>query len=168
MPSRDLGGSDSTWTASPWGIQESGVGGLWVDAQAGRRHGRKSPSATTDKAGMRGCNWARQGQGRKYGGRRELEGAEPSGVRRDYGGREASGVDPDPHRVGGEEGGREASGVTENPRGGSHGVGGGVMFYQGNLTPRVAKGPRANETPGALTASKNRRGEDGGGRGRGE
>ena len=34
-------------------------------------------------------------------------------LRETLGGREASGVDPDTHGVGGEEGGREASGVEE-------------------------------------------------------
>ena len=41
------------------------------------------------------------------------------------GGREASGVDPDPHGVEWEERGREASGVEENPGRGRQGVGGG-------------------------------------------
>ena len=43
-----------------------------------------------------------------------------------YGGREASGVGPDPHGVEWEEGGREASGVEKNPGRVRQGVEGGV------------------------------------------
>ena len=62
-------------------------------------------------------------------GRRDWEGAEPSGVGGTFRGREASGVDPETHRVGEEEGGREASRVEENPGGGR------LESFQDNSTP---------------------------------
>ena len=96
-------------TASPWDTQESGAGGL------GRRIGRKVPSATADKGETRGRHGAKREQGGKKGGRQGWEKAEPLGVGVNLGGRESSGVDPDPHEVEGEEGGREASGVDPDP-----------------------------------------------------
>ena len=62
----------------------------------------------------------------------------------------------------------EASGVTENPRGGRHGVGGGVESPQGTDTPRVAKGPRVDKTPGGPTSAQDRQGKDGQGWGGGD
>ena len=109
---------DNTLTALPWGMQESGAVGLRVDAWAGRSNYRKDPSTTADEAGTRVRHGARQGQEVKNGGRQKFEGAEPSVVEGGNRGREASGVDPETHGVGGEEGGREASGVAENPGGG--------------------------------------------------
>ena len=52
--------------------------------------------------------------------------AEPCGVRGNYGGHEASRVDPKTHGTEREEGGREASRVEENPGRGRHRVGVGV------------------------------------------
>ena len=56
------------------------------------------------------------------------------GVRRNFGGREASVVDPEIHGVGGEEGGREASGVEENPGGRHYGEGREVEFLKDDST----------------------------------
>ena len=64
--------------------------------------------------------------------------------------------------------GRKASGVAENLGEGCHGVGGGVDLSQGYSTPKVAEGPRGDETPGDLAASRYQRGEGGRGRGRGD
>ena len=47
-------------------------------------------------------------------------------------------------------------------------MGGRFESYQDNLTPREAEGPRGDETPGSLTASRYQRGEDGRGQGGGE
>ena len=76
----------------------------------------------------RGCG-AVMGNGTskgEKGDRRGWERAEPLRLGRNFGGCEASAVDPEIHGVGGGEGGREASGVGENPGGRRHGVGGGV------------------------------------------
>ena len=75
---------------------------------------------------------------------------------------------PSPTEWGGGKGGYEASGVEENPGGGRHGVGGRFESPQGADTPRVAGGPRGDGILGASTASKDRRGEDGRGRGGGD
>ena len=85
-------------TASPWGAQESGERGLRVDARAGGSDGRKAPSAMVDKAGTRGRHGAWE-QRAKNGGRRDWEEAEPLGVGGKFGGREASGVDPETHTL---------------------------------------------------------------------
>ena len=146
MPTGELGGSDDTLMASPWGTQESGAGGLRVDVQAVGSDKRKAPSATANEAETQGCHRARQGQGGHDGGRRGKVGAEPSGVGGNNGGREASGVNPKPH------------GVVENPKWGHHGVGVGFESPQGANTPRVAEGPREDRTLGAPTASHYRRG----------
>ena len=127
-------------------------------------------------------------------GRQDWEGAEPLGVGGTFRGREASGVDPDTHRVEDKEGGREASGVEENPCWGRHKLfqddstpnrmGGAVESSQDDSTPngeggvfescqedstlKEAKGTREDETPGSLTASRYQRGDDGRGQGRGD
>ena len=75
MPMGEMGGSNDTLTALPWGTQKSGAGGMRVDEQAGGGDEQKAPSATTNKAGMQGRHGARQGQGVKYGGWQEFEGA---------------------------------------------------------------------------------------------
>ena len=93
------GGSGDTLTASPWGTQESGVGELQVGAWAGGSDGRKAPSTAVDEAGTRDRHVA--GAREKNGGRRDNAGAVTSGVQGTKGGREASGVDPEPHGVGG-------------------------------------------------------------------
>ena len=155
-------------TVSPWGTQESGVGGLRVDAWDGGSNKRKAPSATADEAATWGRHGARKGQGGQDGGRREKVEAEPLGVVGNNGGREASGVDPESHGVGEGEGGGEASGVAETPWGGCHRVGGGVELPQGADTPGVAEGPRGDETLGGTTAAQDRPGEDGQGQGGGE
>ena len=88
---------------------------------------------------------------------------------------------PKTHGVGGKEGGSKASGEAENPGGGATEWaggsirlrttqppmewGGGVESSQENSTPREAEGPRGDETPVSLTASRYRRVEDGRGRG---
>ena len=41
MPAGELGRSDDMLTALPRGTQESGAGGIWVDARAGGSDGRK-------------------------------------------------------------------------------------------------------------------------------
>ena len=120
MTAGEQGLGNNTLTESPWSTQESGSRGIRVDARAGRSDERKSPSATADEAGMRGRHGARQGQGDKNGGRQEFEGAEPSGAGGNNGGHEASRVDPETHRVRGEEGDHKASRVAENPGGGRH------------------------------------------------
>ena len=74
MPAGELGGSNNTMTASPWGMQESGAGGLRVDARAGRSNERKAPTATADKAGTQGRHGARQGQGENMEARGNLRG----------------------------------------------------------------------------------------------
>ena len=80
LPAWEQGWGNDTLTASPWGTQEIGAGGLRVDAWAGGSDGQKAPSVTADKAGTQGRHGARQGQQDKNRGRREFEGAEPSGV----------------------------------------------------------------------------------------
>ena len=60
IPEGEEEGSGDTITASPWGTQESGVGGLQVDVQAGRSNNRKPPSAAVKR---RGCG-AIMGRGR--------------------------------------------------------------------------------------------------------
>ena len=132
-----------------------------MDARASGSDKRKAPSVTADKAGRGGLHGVRQGQQDKNGGRQEFERTEPSRMGGNYGGREASGLDPKTHRVRGKEEGREASGVAENPGGGRHGVGRGVELPQGADTPGVAEGPRGDETPGGPTAAQDRREEDG-------
>ena len=128
MPAGELEGREDMLTASPWGTQEIGAGGLRVDARAGGSDERKAPSMAANEAGKRGRHGARQGKGGHDGGRQEKVGAEPLGVGGNKGGHESSGVDPESHGVG--EGGREASGVAENP-------GGGARSGQGS---RVASG----------------------------
>ena len=83
-----------------------------MDARAGGSDGRKPFSATANEARTRGRYGAWE-QRTKNGGRSDWEGAEPSGVGGNFGGREASGVDPETHGVGWEKGGREASGAEE-------------------------------------------------------
>ena len=74
----------------------------------GRRERRpESPLRDGRRSGDVGPTW---GMARAESKKRRLAGL---GGRRTFGGREASGVDPDTHGVGGEEGGREASGVEE-------------------------------------------------------
>ena len=63
MPAGELGGSDYTLTALPWGSQKSGAEGLQVDEWADGSDNQKAPSATTDEAGTRGRHGVRQGQG---------------------------------------------------------------------------------------------------------
>ena len=70
MPAGEVGGSEDTLTASPWGTQESGAGGLRVDARAGRSDERKPPSASDGKAGTRGRHGSKQGKGGHPRGRR--------------------------------------------------------------------------------------------------
>ena len=146
--------SGDTLTASPWGTQESGAGGLQGGARAVWSDTGKAPSAAANEEGARGRHEARTGQGEKNGGRRENTGGKTSGVRGDDMGHEASGVAHESPGVGEEEGVREASGVAENPVGGRHGVGGGVELTQGTNTPRVAGGTRGDKTPGSPTASQ--------------
>ena len=67
------GWKNDSLTALPWGTQESGARGLRVDVRAGESDVRKSPSATADKAGMRGRHGAWQEQRAKNGGRRDWE-----------------------------------------------------------------------------------------------
>ena len=55
--------SGETLTALSWVTQESGAGGLQVEARAGRSDARKAPSAAANKAETQGCHGARQGQG---------------------------------------------------------------------------------------------------------
>ena len=64
-------------TVLPWGMQESGAGGLRVDARAGRSNERKAPTATADKAGTQGRHGARQGQGENMEARGNLRGQKP-------------------------------------------------------------------------------------------
>ena len=54
-------------TVSPWGMQESGARGLWVDVKAGESNGRKVPSTTADEAYMR----CRHGSMREQGAKKE-------------------------------------------------------------------------------------------------
>ena len=68
-----------------------------MDKQADGSDGRKSPSTIADVVGTGGRHGVRLGQNENNGGRREFEGAEPSGEGGNYGGREASGVDPKTH-----------------------------------------------------------------------
>ena len=72
-----------------------------MNVRAGVSNRRKAPFATADKAVTRGRHGAWQEQREKYGGQRNWERAEPSGVGENFGGRKASGVDPETHRVGG-------------------------------------------------------------------
>ena len=102
----------------------------------GRRERRaESPLRDGQRGGDAGPPW---GMARAKGEKQRPEGLEGGRTLGsgggDFAGREASGVDPETHRVGG-EGGREASGVEENPGGGRHGVGGGVKLVQDDLTP---------------------------------
>ena len=76
------------------------------------------------------------------------------------GGREASEVDPESHRVMEGEGGLKAIGVAENPGGGAPRSRWVVESPQGAETPGVAEGPRGDETPGSPTASQDQWGED--------
>ena len=71
-----------------------------------------------------GPPWGEVGARGKKGGRQGWEGAEPLGMGRNSGGREASRVDPNPHGVKGEDGGREASRVDPDPHGVKGGRGG--------------------------------------------
>ena len=142
---------------SPWVTQESGARGQRVDARAGGSDGQKSPSAMADEAGTWGRHGAWQEQRAKNGGRRDWEEAEPSGVGGNFGGREASGVDPKTHVVGGDEGGCKAFGVEENPKGGRHRVGGGSRVLSGGLDPqRNGRGSRV--VPGGLDSQWGGRG----------
>ena len=74
MPTGELGRSDDMLTALPQGTQESGAGGLQVDARTGGSNEQNAPFATSDEAWPRGRHGVRQGQGKKYGVRREFEG----------------------------------------------------------------------------------------------
>ena len=112
-------------TASPWGTEESGARGLRVGARASGSGGGKFTSGMADRRETWCRHRAQKQQGRKKGGRRGWDYAAPWGVGGNSGGREASRVDPDPHRVEWEEGGREAYGVEENPRRFCQGVEGG-------------------------------------------
>ena len=79
-----------------------------MDARAGGSDDKKFPSETADEEETRGRHGVRHEQGAEKGGQRGWERAEPLGVGGNSGGREASGVDPENHGVGGEERGREA------------------------------------------------------------
>ena len=105
IPEGDQGGGVYLLTASPWGTKGSGTGGLQLGVLAGWSDDWKAPYKATDKAGTRSCHGAREGQGGNYRGRRENVRAEPSGVRKNKGGRKASGVDPESHGVREREGG---------------------------------------------------------------
>ena len=147
------------------GTQESGAGGhSGHEATRGVDAG-KATSAAANKAVAGGSHGARpELRGRIVGWRGNLAG-EPSRVRGDKGGREASGVAHEPLGVRDEEGGRKASEVTEKPRGYRQGVGGGVKLLQGIDTPRVAELPRGDKTPGVPTKGEGVLGEDRRGRG---
>ena len=81
MTEGEQGGSGDTLTASPWGTQESGAGGLQVGAQAGGSNDSKAPSTAANKAGTQGRHGAGQGQGGKSGGQQENVEAVTLGVR---------------------------------------------------------------------------------------
>ena len=119
-----------------------------MDARASGSDKRKAPSVTADKAGRGGLHGVRQGQQDKNGGRQECERTEPSRMGGNYGGREASGLDPKTHRVRGKEEGREASGVAENPGGGRHGVGRGVELPHDDSTHRESRRAQGRRNPG--------------------
>ena len=106
-----------------------------MDARAGRSNDRKYPSAMANEAGTRGRHGEWQEKRAKNGGRRDREGAESLGVQGNFGGREASGVDPEIHGVGGGGGGLQGLRSGGKPGGGRHGVGGGVQSFQDNSTP---------------------------------
>ena len=167
MPAGEQEGSEVMQKASPWGMQESGAGGLQVGARASRRNEWKAPPTAADKAGARCRHGVKQGQGENEGGRRENGRAEPSGVGGNNGGREASGVDPDSHGVRKGEGGHEASEVAENLGGWCHGVGGGVELPQGANTPIVAEGPRGTKPQDPPQRPRTNEGRTDGGRGEG-
>ena len=59
------------------------------------------------------------------------------------------------------EGGPKASGLAGNPRGGCHGVGGGVELLQGINTPGVEELPQGDKTSGVPTEGDGVLGEDG-------
>ena len=108
------GWGHATLTALPWSMQESGARGLRLDVRSGGSDGRKVPSTTANEAGTLGRHGAWD-QRAKNGGQREWEEAESLGLGGNSRGRESSRVDPETHRVGGEQGGHESSGVEENP-----------------------------------------------------
>ena len=130
-------GSGNTLTASPWGTQESGAGGLQGGERAGGNDTGKSPSAATNKEGAQSRHGARPGQGEKTEVGRKIQEEKP----------QECGVAPESPRVGEEKGGRKASRVAGNPEGGRHGVGLGVESLQGADTPGVAEDPWGDKTP---------------------
>ena len=63
MPAGEQEGSEDMLTASPWGTQESGAGGLQVNARAGRSNESKASSAIANEAGKQVRHKSRQGKG---------------------------------------------------------------------------------------------------------
>ena len=143
----DPGRSRDTLTASPGGMQKSYARELQVGAWAGSSNARKSPSVASDEAGTWGCHGVRPGKGGKYGGRREHVGGATSGVRGNKGGCEASGVDPETHRVGEGERGRKSSRVAEKPGGGPPQSGQGIRVASGHGHPRSGQGSQGGQNP---------------------
>ena len=80
MTVRELEGSGDTLTASPWGIQKSGAGGLHGGARSGRNDTRKAPFVAAYEAGIRGRHSVRLGQGVKNGGQQKNARGITSGV----------------------------------------------------------------------------------------
>ena len=84
-------------TALPLGTQESGARELQVGERSGGSGGGKGASGTAGGGETYIRHRAQKHPGRKKGGRRGSESADPWGVGGKSGGREASGVGPNPH-----------------------------------------------------------------------
>ena len=162
----DPGRSRDTLTASPGGMQKSYARELQVGAWAGSSNARKSPSVASDEAGTWGCHGVRPGKGGKYGGRREHVGGATSGVRGNKGGCEASGVDPETHRVGEGERGRTSSRGAETPGGGAAtewtGDSSCLRAWTPPEWPRVPGGTKPQEAPQRLRTDRGRTDRGGG------
>ena len=151
MPTGEQEGSKDMLTASSLGTEESGAGGLQVDAWAGGRDERKAPPRLPVRRGRR----ASMGRGRGKGNTKEASWKKLEQNTQEWG--KKIGVmrppewTPSPTEWG--RGDARPPKWRKTPGGGGHGVGGGVDLPQGAGKTRVVEGPRGGETPGAPTSS---------------
>ena len=68
MPMGEMGGSNDTLTALPWGTQKSGAGGMRVDEQAGGGDEQKAPLSNHQQGGDAGPPWGEAGSRGKIWG----------------------------------------------------------------------------------------------------
>ena len=82
----EAGGRSEIWTATAWGMQESGVGELPGFIAAGRSETGKATSVVADEAEAGGRHGARPGVRERFVGRQENSAGESPGVGGEEGG----------------------------------------------------------------------------------